>query len=58
MQQKLWAWQFKGAQTTGVGARIAQLENGGGAPVLDNKMEVEEVADPNPKETQGMREVV
>lgn len=41
-QQKLWAWQFKDAKTTGVGARIAKLENGGGVPVLDNKMEIEE----------------
>jgi hypothetical protein len=24
--QKLWAWQFKGYKTTGVGARIAHLE--------------------------------
>jgi len=27
-EQRLWAWQFKEAQTTGVGRRIAKLEAG------------------------------
>ena len=29
-QARLWAWQFKTFETTGVGATIAQLEQGGG----------------------------
>lgn len=38
---KLWAWQFKGYKTSGVGARIAQLERGG---------HVEDVATEKPAE--------
>ncbi|WVW80524.1 hypothetical protein I302_102509 [Kwoniella bestiolae CBS 10118] len=34
----LWAWQFKGAQTEGVGHRIAQLEAGRAA---DLKIEID-----------------
>jgi hypothetical protein len=30
-EQKLWAWQFKGYKTTGIGAHIAQLERGDAA---------------------------
>ncbi len=54
-EQNLWAWQFKGATTTGVGARIAELERGGGAVVTDTKLD-EDLAAEKPQENK--REVV
>lgn len=50
--QNLWAWQFKRAKTTGVGARITELQSGGGVLTnskLDQEYAPEHVESPEQK---------